>query len=487
MIKMAIKNEIKSGLFIRFISRYCGVVVQVITMGILARLLSPKEFGVIAVVTVFIRFFELLSHMGLGSAIIQNNDLNDKDHSAIFSFTIIAGIFFAFCFYNFSYVIAKFYLNEEYIKICKYLSISVLFSSFNIVPKSLMRKKFKLKKMGIIEVSADIISGLVAIYLAYNKISYYALIWKSNLRLIILFTFQYIFSELKFKYILNLKPILKIAKFSVWQFLSDFTSFFSINLGNILIGKYIGLVNLGYYDKAYTLMSYPTYNLLYVISPVLHPVLAKYQDEYKTIYNSYLKIIRISTLIGMPLSVYLYFTAEELIKIVFGQQWIQSVPIFKILALSIWVQISLSCSDSIFKVTGRTDYLFLKTFLSNIFMALGIFFGIQHKSLNIIAYGMLFSFFISFFINYWIIFKIIFKSRLKLFFNELKSSIIITIIIFALLSIISSHLYLKNIYFLFLIKSLITFIGFIVALFFTKESKFIFNIFFKDNILLLKK
>ncbi len=476
---MSLKNELKSGLIINFIARYSGVVIQIVILGILSRLLTPKEFGFIAVIMVFLTFFEMISSMGIGPAIIQDKTLSEEDNSIIFNITVILGITFGVLFYYFSFIIAKFYQNDEYIKIAKYLSLIVFLSSMNIVPLALLRKGKEFKKIGLVGVSANLLSGLVAVYLARKGMGYFVLIWRPILGSIYVFIFTYKMSKLKFRFIFSIKPLKKIAGFSVFQSLADILYYFTKNLDNILISKMIGIEALGFYDKAYKLMIYAVQNLTSVMNPVLLPVFSSYKDDQDLIYNSYSKLSKILILFGMPLSVYLYFTAEEIIYIIFGNQWGQSVPIFQILALTVWMQLILISCGSIFQVAGRSDLLFLNGIVSSAFLVCGIMYGLIQKNLIFLAYGVLVAFSFTILFSYFMMFKKIFKKKLTLFFKDLITPSFISIIVFACLYLVSNLFSIKNNYETFAIKSLSALIGFLIGIYVTKEHKFLIKILLK--------
>ena len=120
------------------------------------------------------------------------------------------------------------------------------------------------------------------------------------------------------------------------------------------MGRYMSLSQLGYYDKSYRLMMLPLQNIAYVISPVMHPIFSEMQHDLKQLGASYLKVVRLLAFIGLPLSAVLFFTAQELVLIIFGDQWEPSVPVFRILALSVGIQIVMSTSGSIFQAANAT-------------------------------------------------------------------------------------------------------------------------------------
>ena len=430
-------KKMSSGVFYTAIAKYSGVILSIIIGAILARLLSPEEFGIVAIVTVFISFFNILSDMGLGPAIIQNKELNKKDIESIFFFSVILAFFFAIIFFFLAPFIASFYNTPNLISVVRLLSLTVLFYSLRVVPNALNLKKLNFKKVGWVTVSTQLLSGILAIILAYRGFSYYALVVKSIFDGLVSFILLYSLSPIRFSLKVNFEPIKGIAKFSTFQFFFNFVNYFSRNSDNLLIGRFLGPSYLGFYDKSYRLMMMPIQNLTHVITPVLHPILSNYQNDSENIYKSYLNVIKLLALIGFPLSVFLYYSANEIVTILYGTNWEESIPIFKILALSIGIQIVLSSTGSIFQASNRTDLLFYSGLISAIVMVSGICYGIFiGKSLVSIGYGLIIAFIINFFQGFYLLIKVAlrcsFIAFLKVFIWPLISALILALLLSSL-------------------------------------------------------
>jgi len=443
-------SELKQGVVIVFISRYAGIFFQIIFTVILARLLTPKEFGVVAIVAVFITFFRLLSEMGLGAGIVQKRGLNNEDISSLFILTIFIAILFGLCFYIFSYAIAAFYKNNIYINIGHLLCITLIFSTLTTVPSSILRKNKKFLTIGVIQIVTIVLSGIFGVFLAFKNFSYYALVVQSIINSVLLFISFYIYSGIRVRFVFSVNSIRKIFKYSFYQFLFNTINYFSRNLDNILIGKFLGPTALGFYDKAYKLMLYPVQNLTGVMSSVLHPVMAEYQDKSSVIYTAYLKILKILLLIGIPISIFSFFSAKEVILMMFGNNWVQSIPVFKVLALSIWLQMLLSTTGSIFQAAGRTDFLFLSGTMSNILLVIGMVVGMQ-KGITGVAIGIVTAFYVMFIPVFWILIKVVINQDIKEFFKLFTKPLIIGIPIIIILYIESMFLNV-NIFISFFIK-----------------------------------
>ena len=177
-----------------------------------------------------------------------------------------------------------------------------------------------------------------------------------------------------------------------------------------------------------------------------------------------MKVVKLLATIGFPLSVFLYFAAPEIIHILFGPLWIKSIPIFKILALTVGIQIVLSSSGSIFQAANRTDLLFLSGVLGAFFMISGIICGIFiGKSLEFVGYGLIVSFIINFFIVFFILIKIALKSSLLYFIKIFTYPLFISSFMAIFLLLITKYILIGS-FFSLLIKIIVS--GIIFSLFF---------------------
>ena len=465
-----IRKNIRSGVLYTALSRYSNIVASIFLSAILARLLTPEEFGIVAIVVVFLSFFNLLSSFGIGAAIVQTKTLTDEDNSSIFSFSILFGIVLSTIFFLGAPFIADFY-NEPILKnLARLMSLNILLNSLQIVPYALTAKKLKFKEIGIISVVVYVISGLIAIVLAYLGFSYYALVINSIVSALLLFLSYLYLSPVKPSLIIRLNSVKKIIKFSTFQFLFQFINYFAGNTDNLLIGKYFSASALGFYDKAYRLMLMPVQNLTFVITPVLHPVLAKYQDDKKVIYDAYHKVVKLLAIIGFPLSFFLFFNASEIITIIYGPQWGQSIPVFKLLALAVGIQIVLSSTGSIFQATNRADLLFYSGLLSTILVLTGILYGVFiGKSLIAIGYGILIAFSINVFQAFYLLIKIALQHSYVKFLLVFIFPIILAMGVGIVLFFVSQFNF-ENKVISFVAKSTITLLVFGIILVSSKEN-----------------
>lgn len=218
---------------------------------------------------------------------------------------------------------------------------------------------------------------------------------------------------------------------------------------------------LGYYEKSYRLMMLPLQNITQVITPVMHPIFSDYQNDLERLASGYERIVRFLAFIGLPLSVLLYFTASEVTLIIFGDQWIPSIPIFQILTLSVGIQIILSSSGSIFQAAGDTKSLFVCGLFSSALNVTGILLGIFWiGTLEAVASCITLTFTVNFIQCYWIMYQVTLHRSLRNFVAQLISPFVISILLTAVLYPLSLLTEGGNIFLTLIVKSIIFFIIF---------------------------
>jgi PST family polysaccharide transporter len=317
-------------------------------------------------------------------------------------------------------LIAGYFQTEELVVICRVLSVNLLFASLITIPNSLFLREKRFRFIAVRTVVVQFLLGIVSSAAAIIGLRLYALLINPVGSAVLLFIINYSAYPIHFRLKINFNTIKKIFSYSAFQLLFNFINYFSRNLDNLLIGRFMGTEPLGYYEKSYRLMMMPMQMITHVISPVIHPVFSDYSNDKKRIYVNYLKIVRFLAWVGFPLSVLLFFTAKELILIIFGEQWKPSIPAFKILSISVGMQVIMSSGGSIFQAAGNTKHLFISGFLSAMLTVTGISIGVfGFRTLYATAGFVSGIVIINFVIGYFILIKITLKQSLWPFLREL--------------------------------------------------------------------
>ena len=434
MAEKSFKQQLKTGFIYTALARYSGILISICVTAILSRLLPPEDFGVIAVATVFIVFFSIFSDMGLSAAIVQKRDLTPLDLKSLYSYSIYLGIILSVIFFCLSWVISNIYGDKQLIPICQLLSFNVLFATWNIVPNGLLFRDKLFKFIGIRTIIIQLILATVSIIAAYGGLGVYALLINPIGSSMLIYLLSYIKVPVGFTFRPDYGSIKKVAGYSGYTFGFSLINYFTRNLDKLLIGKIFGMVPLGYYEKSYRLMLLPVQNLTQVITPVLHPVLADFQDDVKQQSYKYIKLLEILALVGFPISAFLYFSAEPLILLLFGSQWIPSIGVFKILSLSVGLQITGSTTGAFLQATNKTKQLFYLGTINTLVNVSGLLVGLfVIKSIEGVAWMWVLTMYIGLW-NNWMIAKFIGINIWGLF-KPYKITILPTLITILILSI----------------------------------------------------
>lgn len=425
---MGMADEFKKGIFYSALGKYSNVVIQLLVTAVLSRILTPEEYGIVAVVNVFLIFFQMLADFGIGPAIIQNKTLSKQEINSIFGFSLYLALFLGIVFVFLGYPISAFYNNEVYKPISMVLAICVFFYGILVVPQSMLLREKKFSTVNIVTVMANIASGVVSIVLAVNGFSYYSLIISNTVKAALLFIVFYFKTNLTFRLKIDKKPLEKIFSFSKNQFLFNFINYFSRNLDSMLIGRYFSASALAFYDKAYQVSLYPNQILTNVISPVIQPIMSDYETNLEKIKSVYLKITTILATIGLPLSVFLFFNSSDIVLFLFGDQWGGSVATFQILAVSVWIQMILSSTGSIFQSANRTDLLLLSGILSAVVTVSAILAGIAAGRIEYVALMVIMAFAVNFIQTNYLLMYRLFNSNFIEFGKALVKPVIMAII-----------------------------------------------------------
>lgn len=439
---------------------------------VLSRILSPKEYGIVSVAQVFLLFFTTIVDAGLGPAIIQNKKLTEYDIRVLYSFSILFSIFLWLVFLLITPLIAIIYSNYIYIPLCIYMSFVLLFQGLNIVPNAIMEKKKQFREINIRLILSNFFGGIAGIISAYAGFGVFSLITSFFIPAITVFIFNGIFVKLKPKKKLDILSLKKVLNFASNQFSFNFINYFSRNFDKLYVGKILGDNALGNYSKSYQILMLPNQIFMNILNPVLLPILSDYQNDRIYIKNFFIKLFKIICLFGMPLSIFLCLQSGDIIFVLFGNQWSDAIVPCSILSLSVWIQMSLAPTGTIFQTFGETRRLFLNGCITAVIMICSVIIGCFLGNITYLSIVLLVGFLINFVCIYLLISKKTLHISFFVFVKELVSPLILSIIEAFVLIICNLHFNFNHIISLVIEGVIFTFI-FISYLLITQEYKFI--------------
>lgn len=473
---MDIKKEIRSGIFYTLIFKYSNFGIQLLITAVLSRLLTPEDFGIVAIISVFLTFFYLISNFGLGPGIIQKQNLTSENIFSLFFLTFIFAIIISLLFLIAGPIIANFYNNQEYIKITRLLSISLFFHTLNMVPYNILIKEKKFKAVGSRSLFVGIFTGIIAIIMAYNNYNYYALVYRGIIDASLTFILNYKLARIKVYFNISFRIFREIFNYSFFQFLYNVFDNISKNIDTLFIGKYLGTTDLGYYDRSYRLMTTFT-NLTFVFSSVLHPVLSQYQNDKNLLFNAFQKITKFLFIIGLPVTIFLFFSSEEIIRIIYGNQWLRSIPAFKFMSLIVFINIMLASTISFFQLLGKTLYLFLYGLLYFFLLLIAVLLGVfVSNNFTSVAFFVVCANMMIFVVAYYLLVIKLFNKNIFEFASYLSPGLFIGMALIISNILLTSFFKIDNLIISLIIKASLSGGVFIIMLLALNEFKEIYNL-----------
>lgn len=422
-------KELKSGVFFSSIGQFSSLFVQFFLSIVLSRMLTPKEFGVIAVVQVFLIFFQMMVTSGFGPAIIQSKILSERDYSIIFNFTIILGIISSILFGCLGFLIAKLYHNQIYIPVAWIMSGVIMTEAMNTVPSAILNKNKQFRLLNIRLVVANSFGAAFSVIAAFLGLGVYSIVISVMVPSFISLIFNIINSKIKFIFAMEKSSFDKVWDFTKNQFAAGIVTYFSRNSDGLIVGKCLGPTALGFYSKAYTLIMLPNAVFMGMVQPVLQPIFSAHQDNIEIIRTSYLKILRVLFLFSAPITIYFVLNADQLIFFLFGNQWHRAHLPVVILGTTIWVQMTYSTIGPIFLARNQSREQFLQVAISAIVMVVAIVVGVLFGNITYVAIFVALGYIINFFVAFWLLFHRSLDSNLIPLFKQMVSPLCLAVVV----------------------------------------------------------
>jgi O-antigen/teichoic acid export membrane protein len=355
---MSLKQSAASGIKWSFVSQIGRQIMQLLTTAILARFLSPNDFGLVGMTTIATGFIALFSDLGTSAAIIQRQKVSDSLVSTLFWVNGIFGIFASFILIICAPLLANFYQEPKVAEILKVLALTFIISGFSIAHKAILEKKLAFNTLAKIEITTIILASIVSISSAILGLGVWSLVTQTLTVVAITSILLWSTSKWQPQFIFCLTDLKEVSRFSLNLTGFSIFNYFARNGDYILIGRFLGAQELGYYTLAYRLMLYPLQNISGVLGRVMFPVLSRIQDDHAQFRSVYLKAISIISLVTFPLMTGLFVLADPFILTFFGEKWQPVIIILMILSPLGIIQSIATTVGYIYNAKGRTDLLF---------------------------------------------------------------------------------------------------------------------------------
>lgn len=372
-----IKQKAISG--IKWTSLSSGIIalVQIAQVSILARLLSPSDFGLMAIVMVVIGFSRIFSDMGISNAIIHKQNTSHRQLSSLYWLNIVSGLTLFLIISALSPLIALFYKEPKLTELLIILATSFIIIAIGNQYRVLFQKELRFNMMAKIEMTAAFGAFYVAVLSAIKDFGVYALVYASLTNAVIssgLFLFLGL-REHKPSFVFKYNEIKEYVGFGMYQMGDSTLNYFNSEFDVILIGRLLGTEALGVYSIVKQLVMRPAQIINPIITRVTFPVMAKVQDDNEQLKKIYLKTINYLASVNFPIYITIAVLAEPIVMIMFGKTWQQGIPILQILSIYAMVRSTGNPIGSLVMAKGRVNLSFFWNLSLFIFIPLVIWFG----------------------------------------------------------------------------------------------------------------
>jgi len=360
--------------------------IQSVATVVLARLLTPADFGLVAMVSTVTGLGQAFADLGLSEATIQRKEISHDQVSALFWINVMIGLGLALITVAFAPVLARFYRDSRLVNITLLVSLTFLIGGLRVQPDAILKRQMRFSSLAIRDVASYLVAVPVAIMMALRGAGYWALV---ALPLILNLTAMTL-SWLMVKW----RPGLPRRGAQVGSMIAFggnvAASYFVINISrsadNILIGRYTGVGPLGLYSRAYNLLMLPVRQLSGPAGSVAIPAFSRTQDEPERFARYYLRTMNLILWISAPVFGFLFVAAQPVIVLVLGNQWREAAPVFQILAISALGQLLLDSTTWLFVSRGQSQQLLkILLIISPVIVAgyvIGLPFGIKGVALS---------------------------------------------------------------------------------------------------------
>lgn len=401
MNKHSLKSLALKGMSWSALDKFGTYASQLVINIVLARLLIPEDFGLVAMLSVFQAISQTFIDSGMGSGLIQKTDRTEVDFSTVFVFNLAVSVIAYGLLYFSAPYIADFYKEPRLIPLTRALMLSIIFYALVAVQTVKLTIALDFKTLTKINLTKIIIGGIVGIIAAYNDCKAWSLVWQTLTNALV--------GVILFKTIVDWKPSLKFSKNSFQKLFgfgskllcSGIVAQIFNNLYNIFIGKFYSAKDLAYYSKSYSYTNVASGTITSILQQVSYPILASIREDKNRLLSIYKRLIRMTSFLVLPIMATLAALAEPLVVFFLTEKWLPMVPFFRWLCLARIVTPVSALNMNILNANGRSD-LFLKLDLSKLPLSILIMFITVPLGVDAVVIGNAVGSLLCFFINAWL-------------------------------------------------------------------------------------
>lgn len=370
MPEQSLKSKTIKGASWSFIDSISSQGITFLVGLVLARLLSPEEYGLIGIITIFIAVFNSIVDSGFSNALIRKNDAKDIDYNTVFLTNLVISLVLFVSLFVSAPAIGTFFNQPQLIPLLRVMGSIVIINAFAIIQRTILVKKVDFKTQTKASLISSISSGVIGIGMALYGFGVWSLVGQQISRQLLNTVFLWLFSHWYPKLQFSFESFRDLFKFGWKLLVSGLIDTVWREIYQVIIGKCYSPASLGQYTRAQQFASICSSNLTVVVQRVSFPVLSSVQDDKERLKYGYKRIIKVTMLLTFTLMLGLAAVAKPMILSLIGEQWLPCVPFLQIICFQMMLYPLHSLNLNMLQVQGRSD-LFLKLEIIKKIVAIG--------------------------------------------------------------------------------------------------------------------
>jgi len=409
-----------------FSAYFLGKLVVLITTSILARVLAKNDFGLIAIAVVAINYLSVLKDLGLGVALIQRKGDVQEAANTVFTINLIIGLVLSVIIIPLAPLIAIYFRDPQVTSVVRWMGISFIINALGSVHTNWLVRDLNYRRKLIPDIGSPLIKGVVSIGMAYLGYGVWSLVFGQLAGAIAALALVWIVLPWRPRLTLDRNIARGLMKFGASVTAIDIMTEITDNIDYVIVGRIFGLVPLSIYTLAYRLPEMLLIGNLWVMGGVVFPAFSTVQDKPNELRKGVLASVRLVELIAVPISLGLFIAADPIVRVVFGEQWLEAIPVLRVLAIYAWVYSLGYHVGGFYKAIGRPDILLKLSILTLIIIIPALLIGARFGIIGV-AVGHLVAILIRRVISLGLATRFVNVTILDIF-GELRSSLIAAVV-----------------------------------------------------------
>ena len=394
----SLKQKAAKGILWSTVERFSVQGVQFVIMIVMARLLTPYDYGIIGMLAIFIAVAQSLIDSGFSQALIRKQGRTDVDNNTVFYFNIVVSALLYLILYVSAPFVADFYDTPQLCPVMRVVCLGIFFNSFAVVQRALLTIRIDFKTQAKAALTAAAISGIVGIVMAWHGFGVWSLVVQQLLNLGVNTGLLWLLSKWRPRLVYSWRSFHELFAFGSKLLASGLLDTVYRNIYPIVIGKLFSASSLGHYTRAHQFSEFPSSNVTGIIQRVTYPVLCEIQNDDVRLANIYRKFLKLSAFVIFPLMAGLAAVAEPFVNIMLGSQWGFCGQLLQVICFSMmWYPVH-SINLNLLQVKGRSD-LFLRLEVIKKILGVAVLCVTAPFGLMVMCYGQIFSSLVSLVIN----------------------------------------------------------------------------------------